>query len=672
MVASPYGSWTSPITSDLIVADAIRLDQIALDGDAIYWAESQPQKQGRTLIYRVVGRGEPELVTPDDANAFNVRTRVHEYGGGAFSVQDRTLYFSHFADQRLYRQDPGQQPRSITPLPIAAGSANRQSGIPPVGSLTGALRGAAAVEALARADALRYADGVIDPRRGRIVCVREDHARPGEAINTLVSVDISGAGEPQVLVSGNDFYSTPRLNPEGSRLAWLTWNHPNMPWVATEAWVGEILADGTVANPIQVAGGSDESVLQPEWSPDGDLYFVSDRGSGWWNLHRYRDGVIESIAPIDAEFGRPQWRFAMAAYAFESAERLICCFVRDGVWKLAEVDTRTKRFDLIPTEFTDISQVRASPGRVAFFGGSPSQALALIDLDLSTGTERVIRSSSVLRDGVRPYVSFPEPIAFPTEAGETAHAFYYPPFSAEFTAPTGEKAPVLVESHGGPTSSASSTLSLAVQYWTSRGIGVLDVNYRGSTGYGRPYRLRLKRQWGVVDVDDCIHGARYLVENRNADPDRLMISGGSAGGYTTLRALTPEREKTFSAGASYYGVSDLAALARDTHKFESRYLDWLIGLYPQEQETYADRSPINHIDRLSAPVIFFQGADDKVVPPNQTEIMVEALKKRGIPVGYFLFEGEEHGFRKAQNIQRALDAELYFYAALVLRSGLRF
>jgi dipeptidyl aminopeptidase/acylaminoacyl peptidase len=650
MVASPYGSWTSPITSDLIVADAIRLDQVALDGDAIYWSESQPQKQGRTLIYRAAGSGEPELVTPDDANAFNIRTRVHEYGGGAFAIQDRTLYFSNFADQRLYRQDPGHEPRPITPLPTAQGAANRQP----------------------RADALRYADGVIDARRGRIVCVREDHTSPREAINTLVSIDISGAGAPRVLVSGNDFYSSPRLNPEGSRLAWLTWNHPNMPWVATEAWVGEILADGTVANAIKVAGGPDESVLQPEWSPDGDLYFVSDRGSGWWNLHRYRDGVIESIAPIDAEFGRPQWRFAMAAYAFESAERLICCFVRDGVWKLAEVDTRTKRFDLIPTEFTDISQVRASPGRVAFFGGSPSQALALIDLDLSTGTERVIRSSSVLRDGVRPYVSFPEPIAFPTEGGETAHAFYYPPFSAEFTAPTGEKAPVLVESHGGPTSSASSTLSLAVQYWTSRGIGVLDVNYRGSTGYGRPYRLRLKRQWGVVDVDDCIHGARYLVENRNADPDRLMISGGSAGGYTTLRALTPEREKTFSAGASYYGVSDLAALARDTHKFESRYLDWLIGLYPQEQETYADRSPINHIDRLSAPVIFFQGADDKVVPPNQTEIMVEALKKRGIPVGYFLFEGEEHGFRKAQNIQRALDAELYFYAALVLRSGLRF
>jgi dipeptidyl aminopeptidase/acylaminoacyl peptidase len=362
----------------------------------------------------------------------------------------------------------------------------------------------------------------------------------------------------------------------------------------------------------------------------------------------------------------------MSTYSFESQERLICCFVRDGVWTLAQLDTRTKRFDPIPTEFADISQVRAAPGRAVFFGGSPSQALALIDLNLSAGTQRVIRRSSVLPENLRAHISVPEPIAFPTEGGETAHAFYYPPFSPRFTAPAGEKAPVLVKSHGGPTSSASATLSLAMQYWISRGIGVLDVNYRGSTGYGRPYRLRLERQWGIVDVQDCVHGARYLIESRNADPDRLMISGGSAGGYTTLRALTPERVKTFSAGASYYGVSDLTALARDTHKFESRYLDWLIGSYPQEQQTYADRSPINHVDRLRAPVIFFQGAEDRVVPPNQTELMVAALNNRGIPVGYFLFDGEQHGFRKAENIRRALDAELYFYAALVLRSGLRF
>ncbi len=643
MAASPYGFWTSPITSDLVVADAIRLEQVALDGEAIYWSETQPQKQGRTFVYRAGADGEPEQVTPDDTNAFSVRSRVHEYGGGAFAVSDGVVYFSNNRDLRLYRQDAGLSPSPITPRPTGVA-----------------------------ADALRYADGVVDYRRGRMVCVREDHSGAGEAITTLVGVELSGATAPQVLISGNDFYSTPRLSPDGKRMSWLTWRHPDMPWVATEVWVGNVLPEGTIEDARLVAGGSGESVFQPEWSPDGDLYFVSDRGSGWWNLYRERDGAIEPLHAMDAEFGRPQWQFGMSTYAFESADRLIACFVRDGVWTLTAIDTRSGRFDVIPTEFTDIAQLRASPGRVVFIGGSPSEGPALIDLDLSTGTHRVLRRSFVLREDVRHYVSIPQPIAFPTGGGETAHALYYPPFSPEFAAPEEEKAPVLVKSHGGPTSAASSTLSLSTQYWTSRGIGVLDVNYRGSTGFGRSYRLRLERTWGLVDVEDCVAGARWLVENRNADPARLMISGGSAGGYTTLCALTPEGDKVFSGGASYYGVSDLEALARDTHKFESRYLDWLIGPYPQDRETYAERSPINHVDRLSAPVVFFQGAEDRVVPPNQTELMVAALKKRGVPVGYFLFDGEQHGFRRAENIRRALDAELYFYAMLILRSGLRF
>jgi len=632
MIISPYGSWASPITSDLIAAEAIRLDQIALAGDAIFWTESQPQKQGRTFLYRSVGGGEPEPVTPDDENRFNVRTRVHEYGGGAVAVDEGAVIFSNFADQRLYRQDFGQQPRPITPLPASG-----------------------------PADALRYADGVFDGRRGRMICVREDHTGGGEAVNALVGVDLAGSEAPKILVSGNDFFSTPRLSPDGGRLAWLAWNHPNMPWVSTELWLGLILPDGAIGAAHRVAGGPDESIVQPEWSPDGELFFVSDR-SGWWNLYREKDGSIEPMAPMDAEFARPQWVFGMSAYAFESAERLICSFVKDGVWKLAQVDLRSRRFDPIPTEFTAVSQLHAGKGYAVFFGGTPSEALALVHLNLNDGTSRIIRR----------FVSPPEPISFPTEGGETAHAIYYPPFSPDFAAPAGEKAPVLVLSHGGPTSSASSTLSLETQYWTSRGIGVLDVNYRGSTGYGRSYRMKLERRWGVADVADCVAGARYLVANRNADPDRLIIAGGSAGGYTTLCALTAEGEKIFSAGASYYGVSDLKALARDTHKFESRYLDWLIGSYPQEERLYADRSPINHADQLSVPVIFFQGADDKVVPPNQTELMVAELKERGIPFAYFLFDGEQHGFRKAETIKRALDAELYFFASLVLRSGLRF
>ena len=632
MIISPYGSWASPITSDLIAAEAIRLDQIALAGDAIFWTESQPQKQGRTFLYRSVGGGEPEPVQPDDENRFNVRTRVHEYGGGAFAVDEGAVIFSNFADQRLYRQDFGQQPRPITPLPASG-----------------------------PADALRYADGVFDGRRGRMICVREDHTGGGEAVNALVGVDLAGSEAPKILVSGNDFFSTPRLSPDGGRLAWLAWNHPNMPWVSTELWLGLILPDGAIGAAHRVAGGPDESIVQPEWSPDGELFFVSDR-SGWWNLYREKDGLIEPMAPMYAEFARPQWVFGMSAYAFESAERLICSFVKDGVWKLAQLDLRSRRFDPIPTEFTAVSQLHAGRGYAVFFGGTPSEALALVHLNLNDGTSRIIRR----------FVSPPEPISFPTEGGETAHAIYYPPFSPDFAAPAGERAPVLVLSHGGPTSSASSTLSLETQYWTSRGIGVLDVNYRGSTGYGRSYRMKLERRWGVADVADCVAGTRYLVANRNADPDRLIIAGGSAGGYTTLCALTAEGEKIFSAGASYYGVSDLKALARDTHKFESRYLDWLIGSYPQEERLYADRSPINHADQLSVPVIFFQGADDKVVPPNQTELMVAELKERGIPFAYFLFDGEQHGFRKAETIKRALDAELYFFASLVLRSGLRF
>ena len=497
--------------------------------------ESQPQKQGRCFVYRVIEGKEPELITPDDENHYNVRTRVHEYGGGSFVVQDGIVYFSNFADQRLYLQNVGQPPRPITPP---------------------------------RTDALRYADGVIDRRRGRIICVQEDHTLPGKVINALVSIDTTGAQAPRILACGNDFYSTPRLNPDGNRLVWLTWNHPNMPWLTTEAWVGEVANDGMLRNARRVAGGVDEALFQPAWSPDGDLYLVSDRGKGWWNLYRERDGSLEPMAPREAEFGRPQWTFGMSTYAFESAERIICCFLEDGKWNLAKIDTRTRRFDPIPTRFTDVSQLRARPGRAVFIGGTPTEPLALIDLNLSTGIDRVVPRSTCLSKEIRSCISTPEAVTFPTQGGEIAHAFFYAPFSHKFTAPQGEKTPVLVKSHGGPTASASSTLSLPVQFWTSRGIGVLDVNYRGSTGYGRSYRLRLKQQWGKFDVQDCVYGARYLIANWNANPDRLMISGGSAGGYTTLCALTPKHEITFRAGASYYGVSDLVALARDTHKFE--------------------------------------------------------------------------------------------------------
>ena len=642
MTVGPYGSWASPITSDLVTADAVRLDQVMLDGPDIYWTESQPEKKGRYLIYRKRSGGTVEAVTTDDANAWSVRTRVHEYGGGAFAVQGGVVYFSNYADQRLYRQDQGEAPKPVTSSPPNAKDA-----------------------------ALRYADGVIDVRRNSIISVHEDHTEPGAVRNSLVRVDLDGTASLRIVSSGHDFYAAPRLSPDGRQLAWLTWDHPNMPWVTTDLWVAEVKQDGGIGSPRRVAGGPEEALFQPQWSPDGELYFVSDRGSGWWNLYRERDGRVEPVLQMEAEFGEPQWSFNMSTYGFASEGGLVCSFLKDGAWRLGIIDTRSGAFREIATRFTDISQVRAGAGRVVFLGGSGSEPQALIELDLATGAERVLRASAVVSDAVRPYISTPEAIEFPTTGGEVAHAFYYPPVSPAYAAPSAEKVPVLVKSHGGPTGAASATLSLSVQYWTSRGFGFLDVDYRGSTGYGRAYRLRLAKAWGILDVEDCACGARYLVEQRNADPERLAISGGSAGGYTTLRALTAP-EKTFRAGASYYGVSDLAALARDTHKFESRYLDWLIGPYPQEAETYAERSPINHIDKLTVPVIFFQGTEDEVVPPNQTQMMVDGLRGRNVPVAYFLFEGEQHGFRKAENIRRALDAELYFYAALLTRSGLRY
>ena len=619
---APYGSWKSPITSDLIVSETIGPGQIALDGEDVYWVEMRPAEGGRYVVVRQSPEGQTADVTPP---AFSVQTRVHEYGGGAFLVADGTVYFSNFTDQRLYRQDPASEPQPITP----------------------------------EAD-LRYADGIIDRHRRRMVCVREDHTNAErEAVNTLVSLDLHGDDDGcQVLVSGNDFYSSPRLSPDGSRLAWLTWNHPNMPWDGTELWVGEIREDGSLGHTQQVAGGVDESIFQPEWSPDGTLYFVSDR-TGWWNLFRWRDERVEPMVNIKAEFGVPQWLFRMSTYAFESASRIICTYAQHGRWHLASLDTATGEFEEVETPYTSIGFLRAAPGLAVFLAGSPSEPTSVAQLDLVTRELKVLRRSSQVT--IKPeYLSMPQAIEFPTEHGLMAHAFFYSPNNGDCTAPSGERPPLLVMSHGGPTGATSSTLNLMIQYWTSRGIAVLDVNYGGSTGYGRAYRQRLDGQWGIVDVDDCVNSVRYLIQRDEVDAGRLAIRGGSAGGYTTLCALT--FRDIFKAGASYFGVSDPEALTKETHKFESHYLDRLIGPYPERRDIYDERSPISFVESLSCPVIFFQGLDDKVVPPNQAEMMVEALHAKGVPVAYVPFEGEQHGFRRAENIKRALDAELYFYS----------
>jgi dipeptidyl aminopeptidase/acylaminoacyl peptidase len=613
---TPYGSWRSPISSDLIVRGLVGLEGVVLEGQDVYWLEGRPGEGGRRVIVRRSPDGRTEEVTP---RPFNVRTRVHEYGGGDFAVHDGVVYFSNFADGRLYSLPPGGAPRPLTP------EADR-----------------------------RYADMILDASRGRIVAVREDHTgAEREPINELVAVDLDDGSE-RALASGDDFYSSPRLSPDGRRLAWLSWNHPNMPWDGTTLWGCEGLPGE------KIAGGPEESIIQPEWSPDGTLYFVSDR-TGWWNLYRRREGRIEPLHEKEAEFGVPQWVFGMSTYAFVSPTRIVCAYVERGSSRLAILDPESGALEPIETPYSDIASVRASgaAGRVVFRGGSPTEPASIVRLDVATGEHEVLRRSSDLEID-RGYVSTPRPVKFPTEDGRTAHAFFYPPENRDHVGPAGERPPLLVMSHGGPTAATTTTLNLEVQYWTSRGIAVLDVNYGGSTGYGREYRRRLDGAWGVVDVDDCVNGARYVAGRGLADGDRLMITGGSAGGYTTLCALA--FRDAFAAGASHFGVSDLEALAKETHKFESRYLDRLIGPYPQRADLYRERSPIHAAGRLSCPVIFFQGLEDEVVPKDQAETMFEALREKGVPVSYVPFEGEQHGFRRAENIKRALDGELYFFS----------
>ena len=630
-----YGFWKSPITSAVIVAESIRLGQIAVSGGDIYWTEGRPREAGRYAIVRRTPEGGTQEITPEP---FNARTRVHEYGGGGFWLDGATVFFTNFNDQRLYSAAPGKPPQPITP------------------------------EA-----AWRYADGIVDRRRNRLIAIREDHTPASrEAVNTVVAIDLSGDRGQTVLASGADFYSDPRLSPDGTRLCWLEWRHPNMPWDGAELRIAEILPNGTLGEPRLVAGAVDESIFQPQWSPGGMLYFVSDR-SGWWNLYRENGGAIEALALMEADFGLPQWIFGRSTYAFASEGSVVCAYTVLGEQRLARLDmvsgaasrTAPAKLQPIDTPYTEIDELRAGPGYVVFKGGSPTEPSSIVRLDLATSEAEVLRRSFDPREDLRRYFSIPETIEFPTTNGLTSHGFFYAPRNPDFTPPPEEKPPLLVISHGGPTGATTSALSLLIQYWTSRGFGVLDVNYGGSTGYGREYRRRLNGQWGVVDVEDCTRGALYLAEQGRADRERLIIRGGSAGGYTTLAALA--FRDVFRAGASYYGVSDIEALARDTHKFESRYDQTLVGA----RELYRERSPIYSVDKLTAPVIFFQGSEDKVVPPNQAETMVDALRKKGVPVCYVLFEGEQHGFRRAENIQRALDAELYFYASILLK-GLRF
>lgn len=631
----PHGAWPSPISIEMAVAGSLGLREPRLATGDVYWTEGRPQERGRQVIVRWNERDGAVDVTPPP---FNARTMAHEYGGGWYAVDAGTVYFANLDDGRVYRQAPDGEPRPLTP-----------------------------------AGAYRYGDLVSDHAHGRLLCVREDHSaldaatgagaaaaangRGPEAEDTLVAVDVD-SGEVTVLARGYDFYSTPRPSPDGRRLAWLSWRHPNMPWDTCELWLADVDKGGALIDPRMIAGGGEESVVQPEWAPDGSLVFASDR-SGWWNLYRFAAGEVRALLPMEAEFAAPQWVFGMSWYGIADDGTIVASARRAGGDELWMIPVSGAPAERVEVPDAQIDSLQVGGGRICYLAAGPTEPRSVVVLDLAAGERRVLRRAFEL--GVDSgYLSRPEAISFPTSGGEIAHALYYPPTNRDAIGPTDERPPLLVFIHGGPTSSSGSALDPGKQVFTSRGFAVVDVNYRGSSGYGRAYMRRLDGQWGIFDVEDCIAAARYLAERGDVDPLRMGIRGGSAGGYATLCALT--FHDVFAAGASYFGVGDLAALARDTHKFESRYLDRLVAPYPAGVALYRERSPIFFTERISRPLIVLQGRDDMVVPVAQAEELVAALRERRIPHAYLVFDGEGHGFRQAANIRRSLEAELSFYA----------
>jgi dipeptidyl aminopeptidase/acylaminoacyl peptidase len=627
---APYGSWPSPITAKLVASASPgialpSLNKGNINFDCIYWLESRPDEAGRNTVVRKDREGQHSDLIPAP---YSARSRVHEYGGACYVVVDDALYFVNQADQRIYRIDtvrPDAKPEALT-----AGDAG-----------------------------YRFADFDYDQRHHRLICVCEQHGKKSTAPNNFISaISLSAPHDVVPLVFGEDFYAYPRLNPDGTQLTWLSWNHPSMPWYDSELWEASVDESGAITHTVKIAGGVDEAIFQPQWSEDGQLYFVSDR-NGWWNIYRREDnGETAAVTSLDAEFATPLWSLGMSCYTFCGPQHIVCCYTQDGSWQLTSVEISTNQIKHIDSPYTEISAL-VSRGQLAWFIGASSEAgNELVRLNIRSGDLDPIHSFSP--PCASSMLSQPQSISYQTTNDEQSHAFYYPPYNDNYDAEENDRPPLIVICHGGPTGATSTGLNLKIQFWTSRGFAILDINYRGSTGYGRRYRELLDGDWGVSDVADVVMGAQYLVEHKLVDPNKIAIRGSSAGGYTVLAALV--FYDIFKAGASHYGIGDLETLARDTHKFEAQYLERLIGPYPEQADLYRDRSPVHHTDKLNCPIIFFQGLDDKVVPPQQAEAMVEILKKQGLEVAYFPFEGEGHGFRRAENIATALYEELRFYS----------
>ncbi len=615
---APYGSWESPISADMIATGGVKLGGVGGKDGVVYYSEMRPNEKGRNALVRMEGDRHVDLLPID----FNARTTIHEYGGGSSLMAADVLYFSNFTDQQLYTRSKDGSIKQLT-----------------------------------HEKNMRFADGSYDSSRDLLFYVLETH---GEKVDNFLGTVNPKTGAVQIVVQGCDFYSSPRVSPDKTMLSYYCWNDPNMPWDGGELRVSKIKSDGTLEEPRVVAGNVNESICQASWGPDGKLYFVSDR-SGWWNLYRENDGAVEALCAKDAEFGVPQWTFGSNTFDFWGNDKIVCVYSKNGTDYLGVLPMNGGELKTFPIQFSSIKGPSVSGDNLYFIGGSAEIPAAAMQYNLKTGAMKVIRESRKVSIDSS-YFSVPKTIEYPTENNQIAHAFYYAPKNPKFTGKDGETPPLLVLSHGGPTSQSSQTFNLEIQYWTSRGIAVIDVNYGGSSGYGRAYRDRLTDNWGIVDVDDCTNAALHCVKQGLADKNRLAIAGGSAGGYTTLAALA--FRDVFKAGASFYGVSDLEALANHTHKFEARYLDKLVGPYPADKQIYIDRSPIHHVDQIKCPIILLQGDEDAIVPPPQSEMMYQSLLKRGIPTAYLLFAKEQHGFRQAANIKRSIEAESYFLSKI--------